>query len=99
MARKKKQKARYPGTGERLLRAREALGKGGHGNQGKYASVLTMTKHAYGQWENGVNLIPLDQAILLCRAYGLSLDYIYLGDRSGLPERLFAKLAPTSTLE
>lgn len=38
--------------------------------------------------------ITLDAASKLCDAYGLTLDWIYRADPSGLPRHLHEKLAP-----
>lgn len=35
-----------------------------------------------------MNRIALDQALLICRATGVSLDWIYRGNRDGLPMKL-----------
>jgi DNA-binding transcriptional regulator YiaG len=40
----------------------------------------------YNNWEKGVRRIPLEAAEKLCRSYGLTLDFIYLGRRDGLSD-------------
>lgn len=38
----------------------------------------------YNSWETGIARISIDEASLLCDAYGLTLDFIYRGKRDGL---------------
>lgn len=45
---------------------------------------------AYSQWENGKRLFDVLAAIRLKKRYGVTLDWIYGGDTSGLPSRLAA---------
>lgn len=45
------------------------------------------------QYEN-TRRISIDAAIIYCKVFGLSLDWIFLGDRSGLPQRIASKLPP-----
>lgn len=50
-------------------------------------------KHGFGNtqvsnWETGLRRIPVECAEVLCAAYGLTLDYIYLGRRDGLASKV-----------
>ncbi len=50
-------------------------------------------KHGFGNtqvsnWETGLRRIPVECAEVLCGAYGLTLDYIYLGKGEGLSARV-----------
>ena len=47
------------------------------------AKVLSCTKQAYGNYENGKRNLPLEQFKKLCEFYGVSADYIL-----GLPKNL-----------
>ena len=51
-----------------------------------------MTANRWSQYENGGRRITLDAAVLLCEKYGVTLDWIYRGDESGLPKRLMERL-------
>ena len=95
MPRKVRQTVTHPGTGQRLRAARIALGYDYHGGLKAYADQAGLAPNAYSQNENGIKRIEVDAAISLCKTYGLTLDYIYLGDRSGLRSELRISIAPT----
>lgn len=40
----------------------------------------------YNNWERGARRIPLEASEKLCKLYGVTLDFIYLGRRDGLSE-------------
>jgi transcriptional regulator with XRE-family HTH domain len=50
-------------------------------------------RNTYNQWESGVGRPSLDQAKRLRKAFKYTLDWIYEGDRSGLPLQLATKIA------
>ena len=69
---------------KRLLLLREAMGLSG-------ADLCRMTGFAPNRWsqyESGDRRITLDAATVLCEKFGVTLDWIYRGDESGLPVRL-----------
>jgi len=39
----------------------------------------------YSQYETGVQALTIDAALTICNEYGISLDWLYRGDRSRLP--------------
>jgi transcriptional regulator with XRE-family HTH domain len=80
-------------VGERLKRTREALGYEGHGGQAIWCRFVGITPQAWNNYESGLNRISLDQAFKVCAATGVTLDWIYFGDRSGLPVRIASQLA------
>jgi transcriptional regulator with XRE-family HTH domain len=47
----------------------------------------------YTNWENGARRIPIDASEVLCRTYGVTLDWIYLGRAGGLPADLLKLLS------
>ena len=65
---------------ERLKIARDALGM----TQVKFADLAGVSPQAYNNWERGRQRPDLDQAIALCRAHGVTLDWIYRGTLAGL---------------
>lgn len=71
--------------GIRLRRAREALGfeKIRH-----FATERGLNEDRYRAWERGDNEIPAWFILELRLVYGLTHDFIYAGDPSGLPIRL-----------
>lgn len=48
--------------------------------------------NTYSQWEGAKRIPRLDQAFLLCDAFGYTLDWIYRDKRDGLPGRILSKL-------
>lgn len=74
----------YKDIGQRLVDLRIALGI-------KPAELCRRTgidPSLWSQFEKGKRRIPVDDAITLRTTYGAPLDWIYLGDSSGLPLRL-----------
>ncbi len=71
--------------GERLLLTRQALGLA----QGVFAVRAGLAHNTYNQYETGKKRPSVQNAIALCEAYDLTLDWIYRGDNSGLPMRLW----------
>jgi transcriptional regulator with XRE-family HTH domain len=67
---------------ERLRMTREALGVR---KQKDFAERAQISPNTYNQWEKGRVYPDLQYAIRLCDEYGITLDWIYLGDPSGLP--------------
>lgn len=66
--------------GRRLLITRQAIGL----NQVKFCSAAGISAAAYNQLEKGKSRPSIDAAISLCKAHNLTLDWIYMGDPSGL---------------
>lgn len=72
----------------RIIRAREALGL----TPKAVCDRTGIEPTAYSNYEGGKRP-GLDAAIALCDAFGVTLDWIYLGDVSGIPHELALKLA------
>jgi DNA-binding XRE family transcriptional regulator len=70
--------------GRRLELTRESLGL----NAGDFAKRAGIGKSAYSNYTSGERAPTLAQAIKLCDAYELTLDWIYRGDPSGLKYNL-----------
>ena len=73
----------------RLLRTREALGL----NQREFAMRANLKPNRYSQYETGVRALTIDAALRICDEYGISLDWLYRGDRSRLPHHLAIDIA------
>lgn len=73
----------------RLVLSREAMGL----KANALCRLAGIKTAAYSQWENGRGAPRLDQARLLRRTLGYTLDWIYEGDRSGLPMKLATAIA------
>lgn len=76
------------GVGERLTAFRQALG---------YAPIdmcrsMNVRQNTYSQWESGKSRINLDDAIRLCDRFGLTLDYLYRDDISGVRSDIAARI-------
>lgn len=81
--------------GERLALTRRAIGLA----QNDFAAGGGLAGNTYNQYESGKNRPNLDAAIKLCDAYGLTLDWIYLGDPSGLRYQLADAIKSLRTLK
>lgn len=73
----------------RLETTRVALG---HKNQAEFAKGANLSQNRYNQYETGERRITIDAALKLKRKYGISLDWIYDGDRYGLPQGIRSAL-------
>lgn len=71
-------------VGERLRMVREAMGLA----SGIFASQAGICASAYSQYESGERRCSLDAGIRLCHRYGLTLDWIFMGDHTALPASL-----------
>lgn len=69
--------------GLRLQLTRRALSL----NQTEFAERADIARSAYTQYESGGKRPSIDNAIALCDAYALTLDWIFRGDLSGLEYR------------
>lgn len=78
-------------VGERLRQLRESLGL----NQTEFARRHTMGVSAYNMYELGERLIPVHKAQVIAVRSGVTLDWIYSGDPSGLPLKLGHLAGPT----
>lgn len=77
----------------RLELTREALGL----RPAQFADGAGVGRNTYSQWAKGRGRPQIDEAIKLCETYGITLDWIYLGDPTGLPFRIARALpAPSS---
>ena len=72
---------RLKAIGERL----EVLRKAFDLSQTEFASRAGIAQNTYNQYAKGRNLPRLDFAERMCDEYGVTLDWIYRGDQSGLP--------------
>jgi transcriptional regulator with XRE-family HTH domain len=70
--------------GHRLRFTREALGL----SQAELCRRTGISPAAWNNAETGDNRIGIDNAMSLCRATGVTLDWIFLGHRGGLPQKL-----------
>jgi transcriptional regulator with XRE-family HTH domain len=79
----------------RLALTRRALGY----SQGEFAAQAGMAANTYNQYETGTNRPSLDNALKLCHAYDLSLDWIYRGDPAALRVKVASAIRALKNLE
>lgn len=75
----------YEGTslaaiGRRLELTRQVVGV----QQNEFCEKAKIATNTYNQYEKGKKRPSIDNALRLCKAYDLKLDWIYRGDPSGL---------------
>ena len=75
-------------VGKRLMIFRKALGF----RQVDLAREFSWSQQKWGQWENGIRKPNVSDMIELAERYGVTLDYIYRGDMSRLPEWMEKKI-------
>lgn len=63
------------------------------GTQQEFAEAIGVSRNRYNNWACGVGPIPIAQAAKVKELTGATLDYIYLGELSGLPLALAKALA------
>ena len=74
--------------GLRIVALRTALGH----NQSAFAKLVGVSQPSLANYEAGLRRPEIDRAVQIVTRTGVTLDWIYLGDRSGLPARLLAIL-------
>lgn len=67
-------------VGRRLRQVREILNV----SQVEFAKTAGLLHARYHNYEAGYRLLTLRAAFLLCAKYNLTLDFLFLGDPSGL---------------
>lgn len=65
-------------------------------NQSAFAELVGITQPALSNYVKGLRRPQLDEAIKIAAKTGVTLDWLYLGDRSGLPGRLLEALPDMS---
>jgi transcriptional regulator with XRE-family HTH domain len=75
-------------VGRRLAQTRIALGL----TQDDLAEQLNVSRGALGNWEQGSRLADPGAIARMARRHRVTMDWIYLGDPSGLPSQLAAKI-------
>ena len=63
-------------------------------SQAELCRAIECRTNRWSQYESGERRITLEVAETLCDVYGLTLDWIYRGDPSGLPHRYIALTRP-----
>lgn len=74
--------------GARLKALRLALGM----SQVEFYTLAGIAQNAYSQYESGERLLTLPQAIKIREKFGVTLDWLFQGDVSGMPHALAAKI-------
>lgn len=72
--------------------AREALDL----TQTQAADKSGISKSGWANYEAGDRLVDPHVAVRFCQAFGVTMDWIYLGRAAGLPRELFANVLSRS---
>lgn len=75
-------------VGARLKELRAALGYGGHGQARQFAAMLGIRPNHYSMVESGERPLLPAKALEVRRLFGATLDWLYGGDQSALPDHL-----------
>ena len=62
-------------------------------NQREFAIRANLKPNRYSQYETGARPLTIDAAHRICDEYGVTLDWLYRGDRSTLPHKLAIEIA------
>ncbi len=76
----------------RLVALRTAMGH----NQSSFAALVDVSQPAMNNYEKAIRRPELDVAVKILQRTGVTLDWLYLGNRSGLPAHLLAQLPDLS---
>lgn len=57
-------------------------------DQREFGEAANLEQSLYNRFETGRRLLTPQAAMKLCERYGLTLDYLYRGEPSGLPYKL-----------
>jgi transcriptional regulator with XRE-family HTH domain len=88
MPRRKIEQSGIDAIAERLRLTRQALGL----KQAAIARLTGISTQAWNNYETAKYRISVDQALMVCRTIGVSLDWIYRGDMNGLPLRIATRI-------
>lgn len=72
----------------RLEAARKALGL----SKRDFAEGAGIGEQTYGPYENGSRALTLESAKKLRKTYGITLEFMFYGNKNDLPHRIAAKL-------
>jgi len=75
-------------VGQRIMVTRLAIGI----TQRAFAMPLGVTREAQTQYESGARYPKWEHAIAMCDAWGLTMDWLFRGDISGLSPMLVEKI-------
>lgn len=73
----------------RLRLTREALGL----SQARLCRLTGIAPNTWNNAETGDNMLGLANALRLCQVTGVTLEWIYRGNRFGLPQAIAEELA------
>jgi len=71
--------------GRRLRQIRDAHGL----SQASFAGRIAVKQHTYNGWETGARQPNIDNALRIREEFGITLDFIFAGDHTGLDLRLW----------
>lgn len=65
-------------------------------NQSQFAALIGISQSGLNNYLKAIRRPEIDVAINIQSKTGITLDWLYIGDRSGLPARLLAQLPDLS---
>ena len=65
--------------------------------QGEFALKAGIARNTYNQWEQGLRRPDIENAIKLVEAYGVTLDWIFLGSPRGMDPGLVGRMIRPKT--
>lgn len=71
-------------VGDRLRLSRQALGL----SQVEFSQRAGIAANTYNQYERGKKLPSINNAVAICDAHGLTLDWLFRDDPGNLPYKL-----------
>lgn len=74
--------------GRRIVTLREAMGL----NQAAFAKLVDISQPSIANYESGLRRPELDKGAQIVLKTGITLDWLYLGERQGLSARLLELL-------
>ena len=60
-------------------------------NQSEFARLHDIAVNTWNNYEQGVSRIRVDEAKKMSKAYGVSLDFIYMGITALLPAQIYSE--------
>lgn len=75
-------------VGRRLMLLRDVF----HMSQTAFGKIAGLSQSRYSQYETGERLLPIPVAISLSNTFGVSLDWLYMGEPNAMPLDLWRKI-------
>jgi transcriptional regulator with XRE-family HTH domain len=77
---------------QRIRKLRYTLPENGRSGR-EFAMICKVTAGSLSNWEQGLFWCDPSAAALMCRRFGVTMDWVFLGDESGLSAKIHRQLA------